>query len=275
MAEHPPTFDEQQAQQRAAERLSAARHVTVLSGAGISTDSGLADFRGPQGTWTRDPGAQRLSDIASYEADPAVRRQVWRGHVETAASSPQPNAAHHALVELERAGRLRALVTQNVDGLHHAAGHDPATVIEVHGNTREAACLRCGERTPMGAVLERVRAGDDDPQCRSCGGLLKAATVSFGQRLPPDELHRAQQAAAGCDLLLAVGTSLVVSPVDALPQMALEAGARVVILNAQATPYDADADAVVRGPLSEVLPRMVAAAFSLRTDDSRRSGDGL
>lgn len=264
MSEHPPSFDEQQAQQHAAERLSEARRVTVLTGAGISTDSGMPDFRGPQGLWTRDPDAQRLSDIASYEADADVRRAVWRGHLETADAPPQPNAAHHALVELERAGRLHALVTQNVDGLHHAAGHDPATIIEIHGDTREAACLRCGEHVAIGAVLERVRRGEEDPRCGLCGGLLKAATVSFGQRLPPDELHRAQQAAAACDLLLAVGTSLVVSPVAALPQMALEAGARLVILNAQPTPYDDDADAVAREPLSEVLPRMVAAAFSRR-----------
>lgn len=258
-----PTFDEQQAEQRAAELLSTARRVTVLTGAGMSTDSGVPDFRGPQGQWTRDPAAQQLSDIASYEADPEIRRRVWHGHLQTAASPPQPNAAHHALVELERAGRLLALVTQNVDGLHHAAGHDPDTLIEIHGQTRQAACLRCGQRQPMGAVLERVRAGDDDPCCESCGGLLKAATVSFGQSLPPDDLHRAQQAAAACDLLLAAGTSLVVAPVAALPQMALEAGARLVILNAQATPYDDEADAVVRQPLGELLPRLVGTALSL------------
>lgn len=259
----PPTFDEQQAQQRAAERLSAARRVTVLTGAGMSTDSGVPDFRGPQGQWTRDPAAQQLSDIASYEADAKIRRRVWHDHLQTAASPPQPNAAHHALGELERAGRLVALVTQNVDGLHQAAGSNPDTVIEIHGQIRQAACLRCGQRQRIGAVLERVRAGDDDPRCDSCSGLLKAATVSFGQSLPPDDLHRAQQAAADCDLLLAAGTSLVVSPVAALPQMALEAGAGLVILNAQATPYDAEADAVVREPLGEVLPRLVAAVFSL------------
>lgn len=259
----PPTFDEQQAEQRAADRLNAARRVTVLTGAGMSTDSGVPDFRGPQGQWTRDPAAQRLSDIASYEADAEIRRRVWHDHLQTAASPPQPNAAHHALVELDRAGRLIALVTQNVDGLHQAAGSDPDTVIEIHGQTRQAACLRCGQRQPIGAVLERVRAGDDDPRCDSCGGLLKAATVSFGHSLPSDDLHRAQQAAANCDLLLAAGTSLVVSPVAALPQMALEAGGGLVILNAQATPYDAEADAVVREPLGEVLPRLVATAFSL------------
>lgn len=261
MRESPRTSDADRARGIAAERLATAGRVTALTGAGISTDSGLPDFRGPQGLWTRDPAAERLSDITSYEADAEVRRRVWRGHLRAAAAPPQPNAAHRALVEIERAGRLGTLVTQNVDGLHHAAGHDPAKVIEIHGHLREVGCLRCHERQPMAAALERVAAGDDDPRCDACGGVLKAATVSFGQPLSADDLRRATQAASEADLFLAVGTSLAVFPVASLPQIALDAGVPVVIVNGEPTPYDDTADAVVRGRIGELLPEIVAAAL--------------
>jgi NAD-dependent deacetylase len=170
----------------------------------------------------------------------------------------QPNAGHLALAELERRGRLDTLVTQNIDGLHQRAGSSPDRVVEIHGTVREVVCMACGERAPMERALDRVRAGEADPPCRSCGGILKSATVSFGQSLVPEDLRRAEKAARNCDLFLALGTTLTVYPVAYLPEMALEAGARLVIANAQPTPFDGEAAAVLRGSLGEVLPRLVA-----------------
>jgi NAD-dependent deacetylase len=238
--------------------LRAAAAVTVLTGAGISTDSGIPDFRGPRGVWTRDPAAQRMSDIGSYLADPEVRRQAWRSRQDSPAWAARPNAGHLALVALERSGRLRALVTQNIDELHQRAGSDPARVLELHGTIFTAVCLGCAERGPMADVLARVAAGEEDPACLGCGGLLKSATVSFGQSLDPDVLTAAGHAAAGCDLFLAVGSSLTVHPAAGLVEVAAAAGARVVVVNAEPTPYDRMADAVLRAPIGEVLPELVA-----------------
>jgi len=241
----------------AAALITAARRIVVLTGAGISTDSGIPDFRGPQGVWTKDPAAQRTSDIRHYVADPEVRRQVWRHRMASPAWTAEPNPGHLALVDLERQHRLHLLVTQNIDGLHQLAGSDPARMVELHGTMREVACLACEERSPAGAVHERLRAGDDDPHCRTCGGILKSATVSFGQQLVAADLERAWAAAAACDLLLAVGSSLTVSPANALVDVAAAAGAPVVIVNAEPTPYDGLAAAVVRRPISEALPALV------------------
>jgi NAD-dependent deacetylase len=238
--------------------LRAAAAVTVLTGAGVSTDSGIPDFRGPHGVWTRNPAAQRMSDISSYLADPEVRRQAWRSRQDSPAWAARPNAGHLALVALERSGRLRALVTQNIDELHQRAGSDPARVLELHGTIFTAVCLGCADRSPMADVLARVAAGEDDPPCPRCGGLLKSATVSFGQSLDPDVLTAAGDAAAGCDLFLAVGSSLTVHPAAGLVQVAAAAGARVVIVNAEPTPYDGLADAVLRAPIGAVLPELVA-----------------
>jgi NAD-dependent deacetylase len=232
--------------------------VTALTGAGISTDSGIPDFRGPQGIWTRNPAAQRMSDIDSYVADPEVRRQAWRSRRHHPAWSAEPNPAHRALVGLERSGRLRALVTQNIDELHQRAGSDPALVLELHGTLFVASCLTCADRVPMADTLARLDRGEDDPHCLRCGGLLKSATVSFGQRLDPRVLAAAAAAAAGCDLLLAVGSSLTVQPAAGLVTVAAEAGARVVIVNADPTPYDDAADAVIREPIGVVVPALVA-----------------
>ena len=237
--------------------VAGGRRIVVLTGAGISTDSGIPDFRGPQGVWTKDPAAQRSSDIRHYVADPEVRRQVWRNRMASPAWTARPNPGHLALVELERQQRLHTLVTQNIDGLHQLAGSDPALVVELHGTMRQIQCLSCGERSPAQAVLERLRAGDDDPHCHGCGGILKSATVSFGQQLVAADLERAWQAAAACDLLLAVGSSLTVSPANALVDVATAAGAPVVIVNAEPTPYDTLAAAVVRRPISEALPALV------------------
>jgi NAD-dependent deacetylase len=237
--------------------LASAERVVVLTGAGISTDSGIPDFRGPQGVWTRNPGAERMSNIREYVRDPEVRKQAWRNRMASPAWAARPNAGHYALVILEIRGRLHTLVTQNIDELHQRAGNDPAHVVELHGTMRKVVCLSCGERGPMEPVLQRVRDGEDDPTCRSCGGILKSATISFGQDLVVEDLDRARRAAAECDLLLAVGSTLTVSPACWLVPIAARAGARVVIVNADPTPYDDLADAVLRSPISEVLPAIV------------------
>jgi NAD-dependent deacetylase len=254
---------------RAAALVAEARKVVVLTGAGISTDSGIPDFRGPQGVWTKDPSAERLATIEAYVSDPEVRRRAWRNRRESTTWSAQPNAGHRALVALENRGTLLLLVTQNVDGLHHAAGSDPARVVEIHGTMREVVCLVCDDRHPAEVALARVADGEDDPRCRArpsgpdgpeCGGLLKSATISFGQSLVPGDLRRAEEAAADCDLLLAVGTSLGVYPAAGLVPLAASRGARVVIVNAEPTEMDGLADVVVRGPISSVLPALVGGA---------------
>ena len=193
--------------------LASARRITVLTGAGISTDSGIPDFRGPNGVWTRDPEAEKLSTLQYYVADPDVRRRAWQERARHPAWEARPNAGHAALVELERQGRLRALLTQNIDGLHQRAGSSAGVVLELHGTVHEVACLTCGERTPMRAVLERVEAGEPDPACPLCGGILKSATISFGQALDAEVIAAAARAAADCDVFLAAGTSLTVHPV--------------------------------------------------------------
>ncbi|WP_100444279.1 SIR2 family NAD-dependent protein deacylase [Glycomyces xiaoerkulensis] len=234
--------------------------VTVLTGAGISTESGIPDFRGPQGLWTRNPAAQAMFTIENYLADPEVRRRAWEMRLASPVWSAEPNRAHRALVALERAGRLRAIVTQNTDGLHQEAGSGPERVLEVHGTARWAMCTDCDDRTPMREVLPRIEAGETDPPCRDCGGVLKSATVSFGQSLDPEVLSAAIDAGRDCDLFVAIGTSLTVHPVAGLCEVALSAGARLVIVNAEPTPYDDVADALVRDPIGEALPRLVDAA---------------
>ncbi len=251
----------------AATIVEAGERIVVLSGAGISTDSGIPDFRGPQGVWTKDPEAEKLSTLQNYMADPDIRRRAWRSRLHSPTWQAQPNAGHYALVTLERAGQLDTLVTQNIDGLHHRAGHDPALIIEIHGTMREVQCMACGARSPMEDTLERVRAGEEDPAClvtvgdggRRCGGILKSATISFGQNLVAADLARAEQAALRCDVLLAVGSSLSVYPAAGLVPTAHRAGAKIVIVNGESTEYDAIADVVVRAPISDVLPRLVGA----------------
>jgi NAD-dependent deacetylase len=238
----------------AARLVGAARQITVLTGAGVSTESGIPDFRGPNGLWTTDPQSRRLFSLDAYRSDPALRRDSWRRRAEHPAWRAEPNAAHRALVALQRDGRLRALATQNIDGLHQKAGIAPDLVIELHGTLTQTCCLSCGARGPMTAALQRVRAGEPDPDCPLCGGILKSATISFGQQLEPEVLRRAAEAAAECDLLLAAGSSLTVHPAAALVGVAARRGATVVICNGEPTPYDAVAAAVVRGQLGSVLP---------------------
>lgn len=234
--------------------IDRAGRVVVLTGAGISTDSGIPDFRGPQGVWTRNPAAEKMATIQHYLADAAVRRAAWRARLASPAWAAQPNRGHLALVALERRGKLHALITQNVDELHQAAGHSADKVIEVHGTLRRWTCWDCGRRGPMAEVLERVRAGDDDPRCLDCGGILKSDTISFGQALVPQVIDRALRVAGEADLFLAVGSTLQVYPVAGTVEVASDAGARIVIVVDQPTPLDALADAILRAPIGEVLP---------------------
>jgi NAD-dependent deacetylase len=238
--------------------LVPARRITVLTGAGVSTDSGIPDYRGPNGLWTREPGAQRFVDLDLYRHDDTLRRESWRRRAAHPAFRAAPNAAHRALAALRRQGRLRALLTQNVDGLHQQAGIPDDEVVQLHGSIRDTECLDCGERRPMTEALARVHGGDDDPRCLRCGGILKSATVFFGQPLDAQILGRAVEAACDCDLFLAVGTSLSVLPVASLVGMAAREGIPVVIVNAAPTPYDDLAAAVVREPIGETLPRLLA-----------------
>jgi NAD-dependent deacetylase len=241
---------------RACELVTKSRRVVALTGAGISTESGIPNFRGPQGVWTRNPKAEMLSDIRYYVADPEVRKLAWQERLSHAAWTARPNAGHMALVELEKNGRLHTLVTQNIDGLHQRAGNSPEKVVEVHGTIHEVICLNCGWRGPMQATLERVRAGEEDPPCRNCGGILKSATISFGQPLVPEVIDRALQAAEEADMVLAIGTSLSVYPVANAVPLAKSAGAGVIIVNAQPTAMDQLADVVLRGAIGELLPEL-------------------
>jgi NAD-dependent deacetylase len=237
--------------------IAASHRIVVLTGAGISTDSGIPDFRGPQGVWTKNPKAEKLSDIRYYMSDPEVRRLSWQSRLENPAWHARPNPGHLALAELEKRGKLHALITQNIDELHQLAGHSPEKVIEVHGTMRKVVCMSCDARAPMEDALARVRAGEVDPACRTCGGILKSATISFGQQLVPEVIDRAMQAAAQADLFLSVGTSLQVYPIAGAVPVAKRAGARVVIVNAEPTPFDDLADAVFNDSISEVLPKLL------------------
>ncbi len=263
-ADNDMAADEQGRVGQARAILGPATRVVVLTGAGISTDSGIPDFRGPNGLWTKNPGAERLSSFDDYVRDPALRVRAWQSRIDSPTWTAQPNRGHRALVELERDGRLDTLITQNIDGLHQLAGQDPARVIEIHGTMREVVCLVCADRQPMAKVVERVRQGDADPHCLAsaggveCGGLLKSATISFGQSLVAEDLARAELAARNCDVMLAVGSTLSVFPAAGVVPLAAHAGASVIVINAEPTEMDTLADVVLRQPISEVLPAIVA-----------------
>jgi NAD-dependent deacetylase len=244
--------------EQARELLDRARRVVVLTGAGISTDSGIQDFRGPTGLWTKNPEAEKLAQLEVYVSDPEMRRRSWQNRLTSTLLDAEPNAGHRALVDLERSGRLDTLVTQNIDGLHQKAGTSAERMVEIHGTTRDVVCLQCGDRQPSEPVHDRVRAGEEDPACLVCGGMLKPATISFGQSLVPEDLMRAERAAAECDLLLAVGSTLGVFPAAGLVPVAVRHGGVVVIVNGGPTEMDALADVVVFGSISECLPALVA-----------------
>jgi NAD-dependent deacetylase len=239
--------------------VDAAERVVVLTGAGISTDSGIPDFRGPQGAWTKNPNAELRSTLQHYLADPQVRAAVWQERLHSPVWAAQPNRGHRALVALERRGKLHALITQNIDELHRVAGNSAERIIEVHGTMRRVMCWGCGARTPMSSALERVRGGEADPACTACGGILKGDTISFGQMLVPEVIERAMSAVAEAQLLLAVGSTLKVYPIAGAVPHAREIGARVVIVNDQPTPMDDLADAVIRTPIGEALPAVCGA----------------
>ena len=241
----------------AAHLIRSANKVVALTGAGISTESGIADFRGPNGVWTKDPESEKLSHIHYYMTRAEVREKAWKARVAHPAWDAKPNPAHVALADLERMGRLHLLVTQNVDGLHQMAGSDPARVVEVHGTIWEVMCMSCDDRAPMQTALDRVRAGEADPPCRSCGGILKSSTVSFGQQLDVDDLRRAFEASGDCDVLIALGTTLTVYPIAQMADLVLESGGRLIIVNQEPTPYDEWAAVVLRGSLGETLPQIV------------------
>jgi NAD-dependent deacetylase len=236
-----------------------AEQITVLTGAGISTDSGIPDFRGPKGVWTKNPDAEKTATLGHYLADPDVRRQAWQNRLASPAWTATPNNGHRSLVDLEATGRLHTLVTQNIDELHQQAGSDPDLVVEVHGTVRQVKCMACDERAPMERALDRVRAGEEDPACRSCGGILKSATISFGESLVVADIERAERAAFECDLMLAIGSTLTVTPVCNIVPAAHASGAQLVIINAEPTPYDSIASAVVREPIGTALPKIVSA----------------
>ncbi len=254
------------ADRRAARALvERSRRIVALSGAGISTDSGIADFRGPEGLWTKNPEAERMATLQVYLAEPEVRRRSWQQRLSSPMWEAQPNAGHAALVDLERSGRLTTLVTQNIDGLHQKAGSDPERIIEIHGNALDIVCLRCGLRRPAEPTHARLRAGELDPSClevlpdgSTCGGILKSATISFGQNLVPEDLRASERAAASCDLLLAVGSTLAVYPAAGMVPIAARAGAAIVIVNGGPTDLDGLADVVVNGSLSEILPQLTS-----------------
>ena len=234
-----------------------AKRVVVLTGAGISTESGIPDFRGPQGVWTKNPVAEKLSNIHYYMTDPEVRKASWKARLEHPAWDAKPNAGHLALMALEKRGKLHALITQNIDELHQMAGNSPDKVIEVHGTVRKVVCMACGMTAPMQKALDRVRAGEEDPPCRDCGGILKSATISFGQVLVPEVIDRAMRAAREADVFFAIGTSLQVYPIAGAVELANAADAKIVILNAEPTPFDNIADAVFREPIGAVLPQLL------------------
>jgi NAD-dependent protein deacetylase/lipoamidase len=231
--------------------------VTVLTGAGISTDSGIPDYRGPQGVWTKDPDAEKLVTYGYYMGDEDIRRRSWLLRRDNPARLAGPNGGHAALAELERSGRLNALITQNVDGLHRRAGNSPEKIIELHGTMFFVVCTDCATQTTLDAALERIAMGEDDPRCLLCGGIQKTATIMFGQGLDHGVLERAAMAAQIGDVFLAVGTTLQVEPAASLCRVAQESGAKLVIVNAGETPYDAVADAVIREPIGDVLPELV------------------
>lgn len=236
--------------------------VAILSGAGISTDSGIPDYRGPKGLWRQDPEAEKLVTYSYYMSDPQIRRRSWQMRRDSPVWNARPGAGHHALAAYEKTGAPLRVITQNVDGLHQRAGLPDRKVLELHGSSRAVECTGCGTRGAMAEALERVEAGEPDPPCLACGGVLKSATVMFGQSLDQEVLGEALAVTRACDLFVAVGTSLQVQPAASLAELAVEQGARLIIMNAEPTPYDALANEVVREPVNEALPSLLASLES-------------
>lgn len=229
----------------------------VLSGAGISTDSGIADFRGPNGIWTKNPAAEKSAHIDNYLMDPDVRVRGWQTRLDSPMFRAEPNQAHRAVAELQRSGSVAWVVTQNIDGLHQSAGSPPDAVVELHGTIWRTRCLQCHDERSIEETLDRVRAGEADPPCLVCGGILKSATISFGQQLDPEVIDRAAGVCAATPLLIVIGSTLGVYPAAGLVPLAARGGASVVIINNQETPFDDIADVVLRDPIGTVVPALL------------------
>lgn len=254
---------------RARDLIAGSSRILALTGAGLSTASGIPDFRGPQGRWTKDPDAEKISTLSYYLYDDAIRRKAWQARANSAHWTAAPNPGHRALVALERAGKLAGVVTQNTDGLHLLAGTSPGLLHEIHGSARTWRCEDCGATGPMAAMVARVHAGEDDPRCPHCDGIARATVILFEEPLDPGVLNPSVALAETADLVLAVGTTLTVHPVAGLVPYAFGHAARVVIVNAQETPYDYLADAVLRDPIEDVLPRLVDAALGVHDTQAR------
>jgi NAD-dependent deacetylase len=245
---------------RAAELLASAQRVLVLTGAGISTESGIPDFRSPGGLWSRYDAATLTFD--RFRAHGATRNLYWQIACEAypIMRDARPNAAHYAIVDIERTGKLLKLVTQNVDGLHQKAGSSPERTVEIHGSALGVTCIDCGEPHDREVVHRRVLGGEEAPSCDVCGGPLKPATISFGQAMPEQATAAAIGAAASCDLTIVVGSSLVVYPAAALPEQSVRRGVPLVIVNREPTGHDPLAEVVVHGSAGESMRRIVAEA---------------
>ncbi|MHC3468803.1 SIR2 family NAD-dependent protein deacylase [Streptomyces sp. 7R007] len=242
--------------------------VAILSGAGVSTDSGIPDYRGPNGLWRKDPEAEKLVTYEYYMGDPEIRRRSWQMRRANRTLNAEPNAAHVAVAELERSGVPVRVITQNVDGLHQLAGMPARKVLELHGTARQVVCTACHARGSMEDALARVEAGEDDPPCLECGGILKSATVMFGERLDPVVLGEAVAISKACQVFVAVGSSLQVQPAAGLAGVAADHGARLVIVNAEPTPYDELADEVIREPIGDAVGPASPRCRSISTGSS-------
>lgn len=238
---------------RLAEMMAEAETVLPFTGAGVSTESGIPDFRSPGGLWARN----RPIPYDAFVTRADQRVEAWRRRFEMEAvfGPARPGRGHRALASLVRRGKAGAIVTQNIDNLHQDSGVDPERVVEIHGNTTYATCLACARRVELDWIRPRFEATGEPPDCPDCGGLLKTATVSFGQPMPAEAMRRAVSLARSCDLFLAIGSSLVVYPAAGLPAVAKESGALLVIINRESTPFDSAADLVLRADIGDVLER--------------------
>jgi NAD-dependent deacetylase len=240
-----------------ADLLRASRRVIAFTGAGISTESGIPDFRSPGGIWTKMMPVQ----YQDYLSDPEARRISWqrRFEMEDTWNAVKPNAGHRAIAELVAQGRVSHVITQNIDALHQASGVPDGQVIELHGNTTYAKCLDCGLRMEIADIRAHFDAHGDAPDCVACGGIVKTATISFGQPMPEDEMARAEAATLACDLMLVLGSSLAVFPAAGFPLLAVRSGARLAILNREETPQDRHADLTIRGEIGPIMQGAVDA----------------
>jgi len=240
-----------------ASHLRDAKRAVVFTGAGISTESGIPDFRSPGGIWTK----MSPIDFRDFVASAELRREAWRRRfaMEEMFARVRPNAGHRAVAALVARRLVSHVITQNIDNLHQDSGVPDAQVIELHGNTRYAKCLDCGKRFELGPIRAHFEAHGDTPDCSACGGLVKTATISFGQAMPEVEMARAEEATLACDLFLVLGSSLVVYPAAGFPALAHEVGAKLVIVNRDSTDLDARADLVLHSEIGPTLEAAVAA----------------